>query len=89
VRDFKEHKFGFAGIKPGYFHICIAFVDTIFECNWSREDGRDPGSLARFVTVLGRNMVNKSLPDFNTCSRFILQVFDGYILVGLITIANE
>lgn len=34
-------------------------------------------------------MVNKSLSDFNACSRFILQVFDGYVLAGLITIANE
>jgi len=89
VRDFTEHRFGFAGIKPGYFHVCIAFVNAIFRCNWGREDGRDPGSLARFVTVLGRSAVNKSVSDFNACSRFILQVFDAYVLAGLITIANE
>jgi len=45
----------FAGIKPGNFHVCLAFIDAIFRCNWGRNDGRDPGSLSRFVNILGRS----------------------------------
>jgi hypothetical protein len=89
VRDYAKYRMQFASVKPGYFHVCLAILDAIFRCNHGRQDGRDPGSLARFVTVLGRSGVNERIPDFNACSRFILQLFDGYVLAAYITIANE
>ena len=87
--DYSEHRMAFAGIKPGIFHVCQAFIDAIFRCNWGRYDGRDPGSLSRFVNELGRSGVNGNIPDFNACNRFVLQVFDAHVLAALITIANE
>jgi len=53
LRDYSEHRMAFAGIKPGSFHVCLDFIDAIFRCNWRRKDGRDPGSLSRFVNILG------------------------------------
>jgi len=89
LRDYSEHRMAFAGIKSGNFHVCLAFIDAIFQCNWGRKDRRDPGSLSRFVNVLGRSAVNENIPDFNMCNRFVLQVFDAHVLAALITIANE
>jgi len=89
LRDYSEHRMAFAGIKSGNFHVCLAFIDAIFQCNWGRKDRRDPGSLSRFVNVLGRSAVNENIPDFNTCNRSVLQVFDAHVLAALITIANK
>ena len=41
------------------------------------------------MNILGRSGVNENIPDFNTCNRFVLQVFDVLLLAALITIANE
>jgi len=32
LRDYAEHRMAFAGIKPGNFHVCLAFIDAIFRC---------------------------------------------------------
>jgi hypothetical protein len=89
TRDYLDHRLHFASVKMGYFHLGLAFMDAIFRCQMGRTDGRDPGSLARFITVLGRSGVSEKIPDFNACKRFILQMFDGYILAAYITLADE
>jgi len=65
LRDYSEHRMAFVETKPGNFYVCLAFIDAIFRCNWGRKDGRDPGSLSRFVYILGRSRLNENIPDFN------------------------
>jgi ribosomal protein S13 len=84
VRDNTAARMEFTSVKSGLLHVLMAQVDSIFRCHMGRPDGRDPGSLARFIGVLGRTRVNAKVQDFNACLRFQLQVLEGYILAALI-----
>jgi hypothetical protein len=84
VRDDTAHRMEFASVKPGLLHVLMAVVDCAFRCHMGRPDGRDPGSLARFISVLGRTRVGPKVQDFNACLRFLHQMLEGYILAALI-----
>jgi hypothetical protein len=84
VRDETAARMEFASVKSGLLHVLMAQVDSVFRCHMGRADGRDPGSLARFISVLGRTRVGPKIQDFNACLRFLLQVLEGFILAALI-----
>jgi hypothetical protein len=74
VRDETAARMQFASVKSGLLHFLMAQVDSIFRCHMGRADGRQPGSLARFISVLGRTGVNAKIQDFNACLRFLFQI---------------
>jgi hypothetical protein len=61
VRDKLESRMGFADTGSGWLYTEMAVANGIQRCHSEKPDGLDPGSLNRFITVLGRT--GNSLPD--------------------------
>jgi hypothetical protein len=61
TRDMFEHRLGFADTISGWLHAEMAVANGIQRCHSGRRDGLDPGSLNRFITVLGRTGISENV----------------------------
>lgn len=90
-RDFKEKRMDFLGPKLGHFHCKIALLKDIFPTLMpgGKDNTLDPGSLARFIDVLGRSQVDSNVTDYGACHRLVQTVLDDYILEAGAKIAGD
>jgi hypothetical protein len=88
-RDMLERRFGFADTISGWLHTEMAVANGIQRCHSGGKDGLDPGSLNRFITVLGRTGISENVTDHDALHRLIIHVLKGHILAALLHMANE
>jgi hypothetical protein len=89
VRDMLERRLGFADTISGWLHTEMAVANGIQRCHSGRRDGLDPGSLNRFITVLGRTGISENVTDHDALHRLIIHVFKGHLLAAFLHVANE
>jgi hypothetical protein len=89
VRDKLERRMGFADTLNGWLHTEMAVANGIQRCHSGRKDGLDPGSLNRFITVLGRTGITENVTDHDALHRLILHVLKGHILAAFLYTANQ
>jgi hypothetical protein len=88
-RDKLERRLGFADTISGWLHTEMAVANGIQRCHSGRRDGLDPGSLNRFITVLGRTGISENVTDHDALHRLIIHLLKGHILAAFLHIANE
>jgi hypothetical protein len=88
-RDMLERRMGFADTISGWLHTEMAVANGIQRCHSGRRDGLDPGSLNRFITVLGRTGISENVTDHDALHRLIIHVLKGHILAAFLHIANQ
>jgi hypothetical protein len=89
ARDMLERRLGFADTISGWLHTEMAVANGIQRCHSGRQDGLDPGSLNRFITVLGRTGISENVTDHDALHRLIIHVLKGHILAAFLHVANE
>jgi hypothetical protein len=84
VRDVEEHRLLWARTLSGMLHTRMALIHAIYLSHPGRPDGRDPGSLSKFVKLLGRTKVKDKCPNLNASHELLTQVCEGHVLAALI-----
>lgn len=71
-------------IEPviGLFHLQMNVQQLISETFWGGEEGKDPASLKRFVTLVRNNRVKKESKDFRANKYFLSDVLDGFVMAS-------
>lgn len=64
-RDVEDLRFRCAKTVPGFLHMKMAAIHMIYIYHDGRSDGKDPGSLTKFIKLLGRTRVSAKCPDLN------------------------
>jgi hypothetical protein len=88
-RDMLERRMEFADTISGWLHTEMAVANGIQRCHSGRRDGLDPGSLNRFITVLGRTGISENVTDHDALHRLIIHVLKGHLLAAFLHVANE
>jgi hypothetical protein len=89
ARDKLERRMGFAETVSGWLHTEMAVANGIQRCHSGRSDGQDPGSLNRFITVLGRTGITENVTNHDALHRLIIHVLKGHILAAFLHMANQ
>jgi hypothetical protein len=89
ARDMLERRLVFADTVSGWLHTEMAVANGIQRCHSGRRDGLNPGSLNRFITVLGRTGITENVTDHDALHRLIIHVLKGHILAAFLHVANE
>ena len=88
VRDEDDHMFRWAKPVPGFLHLRMALIHMIYLSNMGRKDGKEPGSMSRFIKLLSRTKVTAKCPDLNAAHDLLMQVGLGHILAALARLAG-
>lgn len=69
-------------IEPviGLFHLNMNVQQVYIENYWGRADGKDPGSLNRFVNLTRNTRITSDGKDFRACKSFLDDVLDAHVL---------
>jgi hypothetical protein len=61
----------------------MAAIHMQYNSHMGRPDGRDPGSMTRFIKLLGRTKVSEKTPNLNAAHELLTQVSEGHVLTAL------
>ncbi|KAF8462290.1 hypothetical protein BDZ91DRAFT_828583 [Kalaharituber pfeilii] len=90
-RDLPERNMEWATTINRHLHTGMTSASAVLDASAGRADGRDPASLRRIATMLGRNKVfdSKSIKDYTALHRLIMHCWKAHILVAAIELVRE
>ncbi|KAF8475090.1 hypothetical protein BDZ91DRAFT_789320 [Kalaharituber pfeilii] len=76
--DLLENRLSWIEPTVGLFHLQMTILKMILRTHMGST--REPGSLKRFIVLLGRNRVEEKVKDFRACDQFMKVITDANIL---------